>query len=117
MTFQPKPPVASKIWLGIIAVVLCALFFETRDPRQAGQNFIVNTDSDGVGAEVLIDNQKVGTVQSCEAAGLGGGVFRAYLGSGKHELTVRKNGFRTINQHLEMKREAFVGVDLQPSTH
>ena len=117
MTFQPKPSAAAKIWLGVVAVVLCVLFLETRNAKQIGQNLIVNTDTDGVGAEVLIDNQKVGTVQTGESPGLGGGVFRAYLGSGKHQLTVSKSGFRPFKEQLDMKREAFVGVDLQPSTH
>jgi hypothetical protein len=117
MTFQPKPSAAAKIWLGVVAVVLCLLFLETRNPKQIGQNLIVNTDTDGVGAQVLIDNQKVGTVQAGESAGLGGGVFRSYLSAGKHELSVRKSGFRPFVAQLDMKREAFVGVDLQPSTH
>jgi len=117
MTFQPRPSGASKIWLGIVAVVLCVLFLETQDAKQDQQNLIVSTDSDGVGAEVLIDNQKVGTVAAGDASGLGGGVFRGHLGSGAHDLIVQKNGYKPFNKLLNMKREAFVGVDLQPSTH
>jgi hypothetical protein len=115
--FQPKPSKASKIWLGIVAVVLIALFFETRDAHQSGQNFVLGTNDEAVGADVLIDNHKIGQVESGHHDGLDGGVFRTYLTSGQHDLSVQKSGFQSFTTHLDMKREAYVGVDLQQSSH
>lgn len=75
---------------------------------------VLNTDGDDVGAAVLVDNRKVGTISSSCADGPGGGVYYGYLQSGQHLVQVRKEGFQPFGKRIDMHQEQYLGVDLQP---
>jgi hypothetical protein len=113
MSFQPKPSRAIQIWISIVAVVLTALFLETRGNQTRAINFIVNTDIDDVGADVLIDNRKVGIVSSSGVDGPGGGVYLGYVQPGQHSIEVRKEGFKPYSKQIDMRQEQYLGVDLE----
>ncbi|CAN5402782.1 hypothetical protein BH10CYA1_BH10CYA1_00620 [soil metagenome] len=113
MSFQPKSSRAPQIWIAVVVGVLIVLFFETRGNHTKTLNFVVNTDADDVGAEVLIDNQKVGTISSSSADGPGGGVYLGYLQQGKHQVEVRKEGFKPFGKEIDMHQEQYLGVDLE----
>jgi PEGA domain len=114
MSFQPKASRAVQIWLAVVVGVLIVLFLETRGNQVRTLNFIVNADADDVGAEVLVDNQKAGTITASNAEGPGGGVYLGYLQPGKHVLEVRKEGFKPYSKEIDMHQEQYLGVDLQP---
>lgn len=114
MSFQPKVSRAAQIWIAVIVGVLIVLFLEMQGNQTRTLNFVVNTDADDVGAEVLIDNQKVGTISSSSVDGPGGGVFLGYLQQGKHQVEVRKEGFKPFSKEIDMHQEQYLGVDLEP---
>ncbi len=113
MSFQPKASRAAQIWIAVIVGVLVVLFLETRGNQTKTLNFVVNSDADDVGADVLVDNQKVGTISSSSVDGPGGGVFLGYLQQGKHQVEVRKEGFKTFSKEIDMHQEQYLGVDLE----
>lgn len=113
MTFQPKASRASQIWIAVVVGVLFVLFLETQGNHTKTLNFVVNTDADEVGAEVLIDNQKVGTISSSSVDGPGGGVYLGYLPQGRHLVEVRKEGFKPFSKEIDMRQEQYLGVDLE----
>lgn len=117
MSFTPKPSYAVQMWFGILVVVLTALFLETRHPSDSGSNFLINSNPDGVGAEVIVDGQKLGTVGDAKKSGLGGGAFWAHLTRGKHIVELRKPGYVPYSKELEMHGEAYLGVDLTPQNN
>ncbi|MBS1952878.1 MAG: PEGA domain-containing protein [Cyanobacteria bacterium SZAS-4] len=113
MSFQPKASRAAQIWIAVIVGVLIVLFLEMQGNQTKTLNFVVNTDADDVGAEVLVDNQKVGIISSSTVDGPGGGVFLGYLRQGKHQVEVRKEGFKPFSKEIDMHQEQYLGVDLE----
>ena len=111
--FQPKPSKATQWWLGILAVVLAILFWETKGQPHSGFNFFINTDSDAEGAEVLVDGQKQGKIGDSTSTGIGGGAFWGHLSRGKHTVELRKNGYAPCSKEIDMHGEEYLGVDLQ----
>jgi hypothetical protein len=113
MSFEPRASRAAQIWIAVVVGVLFALFLETRGNQTRTLNFVVNSDADDVGAEVLVDNQKVGTISSSSAEGPGGGVYLGYLLQGKHHVEVRKDGYKPYSKEIDMHQEQYLGVDLE----
>lgn len=113
MSFTPKPSQATKLWLGILSVVLIALFIETRGTRQGDFNFCLSTDSSAIGAEVFVDGKKVGVISDGSSSGLGGGVFWTQAPRGKHELRIQKENYKPFTTTFEMRNEEYLAVDLQ----
>lgn len=114
MKLTPKSSPAARWWLGILAVVLILLFLETKGTRDAGSNFLITTNQEAQGAEVIVDGQKLGVVGTSKSSGLGGGAFWAHLTRGKHTVELRKPEFEPFSKELEMHGEAYMGVDLKP---
>ncbi len=88
MNFQPRASRAAQIWIAVVVGVLFVLFLETQGNQTKTLNFVLNTDADDVGAEVLVDNQKVGNITSSTTDGPGGGVYLGYFEQGRHLLEV-----------------------------
>ncbi|HEY9676400.1 MAG TPA: PEGA domain-containing protein [Drouetiella sp.] len=80
-------------------------------------NFVVTTDSDDIGAEVIVDKQKIGAVSKSTADGPGGGVFMGYLPRGKHTVEVHKEGYKPYTREFDMLQEQYLGVDLQAQSN
>ena len=70
MAFTPKASIATRLWLGILVVVLILLFIETKSPQHGGSNFFISTDSDADGADVIVDGQKLGTIGAPRGSGV-----------------------------------------------
>ncbi len=102
------------MWITVVCVVLAVLFVETQGNRTQLLNFMINTGDDDIDAEVVIDNQKVGTISSSSSQGPGGGVFIGYLQPGKHLVQIRKQGFKPFSKQIDMHHELYLGVDLEP---
>ncbi len=117
MVFTPKSSSATKWWLGILLLVLVALFLETRTRHNAGSNFLVNTNNEAMGAEVIVDGQRLGTVGTAQNSGIGGGAFWGHLTRGRHVVELRKPGYLPFSKDVDMRGEAFLGVDLKPQNN
>lgn len=117
MNVEPKASRAAQAWIAVVIGVLFVLFLETRGNHTRTLNFVVNTDVDDVGAEVLVDNHKVGAVENSTADGPGGGVYLGYLPQGKHRVEVRKEGFKPFTKEIEMQQEHYLGVDLEKANN
>ncbi|HEY9680997.1 MAG TPA: carboxypeptidase-like regulatory domain-containing protein [Drouetiella sp.] len=111
---EPKVSKAAQLWVAVLLGVLFVLFLETRGNHTQTMNFVVNTDADDVGAEVLVDNKRLGAVENSTADGPGGGVFLGYLPRGNHHVEVRKSGFKPYGKDIDMQQEQYLGVDLEP---
>jgi hypothetical protein len=114
VSVEPKESKAALLWIAVLVGVLFVLFLETQGKHTQTLNFVVNTDPDDVGAEVLVDNQRLGAVENSTVDGPGGGVFIGYLPRGKHRVEVRKDGFKPYGRDIDMQQEQYLGVDLQP---
>ena len=114
MPFNPRPSQAVNLWWSLVAFVLITLFFETRSVHHNGINFLINTGVSAVGAQVLIDNNKVGEISISGDSGPGGGVFWGSFRPGSHLVELHKNGFRAFSEQVDMHQETYMGVDLQP---
>ena len=108
---------APKIWMGLLFLVLFLLFLETRNGRQDKLNFFINTDSAAIGADVYIDQQKVGVISGAGGSGLGGGTFWSFLRNGPHLIEVKKSNYATYSKQIDMHQEEYLGVDLQRTNH
>ncbi len=113
MSVQPKQSKAAQLWIAVLFGVLLVLFLETQGKHSKTLNFVVNTDADDVGAQVVVDNHPLGVVEASSADGPGGGVFLGYLTQGKHRVEVRKDGFEPYSKDIEMHQEQYLGVDLK----
>ncbi|HEY9774097.1 MAG TPA: hypothetical protein V6C81_09855 [Planktothrix sp.] len=111
-SFTPKPSKAVPLWLGILAVVLVALFFETQHPQPGGDNFFIHTNDGGTGAEVVIDGKKMGVVRGAQGVEMPGGGFWAHLPRGRHVVQVSKAGDKPVSKEINMRTEEYMGVDL-----
>jgi hypothetical protein len=112
MAFTPKASIATRLWLGILVLVLVALFAETRTSDQGGSNFLISTDSSAQGADVIVDGKKLGMIGTGSA--IGGGAFRGHLTRGKHLVELVKVGYKSYAKEIDMHGEEYMGVDLQP---
>jgi hypothetical protein len=110
--FQPKQSRANKLWLCIIVVVLTVLFFEMHGNSTRKFNCCISTNSECVGADVLIDHQKVGTIAREEKGGLGGGAYRLMLGPGHHLLEIKKELFKPFSQEIDMHKEKYIEANV-----
>ena len=113
MSVQPKESKAARLWIAVLIGVLFVLFLETQGKQTRTLNFVVNSDGDDVGAEVLVDNRRVGAIETSTADGPVGGVFLGYLPRGKHRVEVRKDGFKPYSKEIDMQQEQYLGVDLE----
>ncbi len=64
-----------------------------------------------IGADVLIDHEKVGTIKKEETGGLGGGAFRILLSPGHHVIEVKKPDFKDFSRDVDMKKELYFEVN------
>lgn len=116
MAFIPKASIATRLWLGILVLVLAALFAETNVAPNGESNFLINTDSSDLdGAEVIVDGKKLGTIQGGRSPVKGGGAFWGHLTRGKHTVELVKDGSKKYSKEIDMYGEEYMGVDLQPA--
>lgn len=104
------------IWLGVVFLVLSMLWLETRNVSVTHHNFMLGGNSEAVGAEVWIDGQKVGLMTGATQQQLAGALFYTYLGNGRHEIELRKPGFKTFLSKIDMQTEGYLNVDLMPES-
>lgn len=114
---RAKTSMAPRIWFGLLLVVLCVLYLETRNGRHDKLNFFINTDSAAIGADVYIDHQKAGLISGAGGSGLGGGTFWTFLRNGPHLIEVKKANYATYSKEIDMHQEEYLGVDLQRANH
>jgi len=112
MTFQPEESKATTLWLAILAAVLSVLFVMTMGTSGGGDNFFLDSDSDAIGAELMIDGKSLGIIKGGRA-GLGGGSFWAHLTAGPHNIHISKKGYDDFDQKVVMKGEEYIHVDLK----
>jgi hypothetical protein len=110
--FQPRQSNANRIWIFTVLVVLTVLFFETRTKSSTAANFCISSNSEATGAEVFIDDTKVGTLAKEGAGGLGGSAFRGLLMPGHHKIEIKKPNSKTFSRDIEMKKELYLEVAL-----
>src|SRR5438270_6649336 len=86
----PKASNAIKLWLSALAFVLIVLWVQTRNKPGANENLFLSADSTMVGADVVIDGQIAGKLQTSGDNGLGGATYYAHLSNGRHIIDVQK---------------------------
>ena len=96
----------------MVAIVLAVLFFETRTKSSTASNFCISSSSEAAGAEVFIDDTRVGTLTKEDASGLGGTAFRGLLASGHHKLEIKQSNAKPFSRDIEMKKELYLEVAL-----
>ena len=106
--FQPRPSRANSLWVIVLLVVLGVLFCEMSGSVRHNFNCCVSASADLIGADVLIDHEKVGTIKKEESGGLGGGAFRILLSPGHHLIEVKKPDYKDFSRDVEMKKELYL---------
>ncbi|HEY9755436.1 MAG TPA: hypothetical protein V6C97_09755 [Oculatellaceae cyanobacterium] len=80
----------------------------------SASNVCISSTSDASGAEVLIDDTKVGVLARDEASGLGGSAFRCLLAPGHHKLEIKK-ATKSFTRDIDMRKELYLEVALGPA--
>jgi hypothetical protein len=106
--FQPRASRANNLWVIVLLVVLGVLYCEMSGSVRHNFNCCVSASADLIGADVLIDHEKVGTIKKEESGGLGGGAFRILLSPGHHLIEVKKPDFKDFSRDVEMKKELYL---------
>jgi hypothetical protein len=114
MAFTPKASIATRLWLGILILVLAALFAETKSGDRVDSNFLISTNSSAQGAAVIVDGKKLGVIGDGTGSATGGGAFWGHLTRGKHLVELVKDGYKKYTKEVDMHGEEYMGVDLQP---
>ncbi|MCA9803004.1 MAG: hypothetical protein KC777_13625 [Cyanobacteria bacterium HKST-UBA02] len=102
---------AVRIWLLIIAAVLLLLFLETSGAGQKGANVALTTSREAVGAAVIVDGRKEGTVEDGRSWGVDGGIAVLELGSGNHKLELKKDERLILEKTISIDNREY--IDLQ----
>jgi hypothetical protein len=102
---------AFRLWLGILFMVLLALYLQTRRYEDRNSNFLIHANAQAIGAKVVIDGKQVGILDQSD---LPGSAYRGKLSRGEHLVEIDKPGLTPFKQKIDMGLEGFVGVDLRP---
>ena len=106
--FQPRPSRANSLWVIVLLVVLGVLYCEMSGSVRHNFNCCISASAELIGADVLIDHEKVGTIKKEETGGLGGGAFRILLSPGHHVIEVKKPDFKDFSREVDMKKELYL---------
>jgi hypothetical protein len=115
LSFQPKHSGANMLWFGLVAIVLLALFCETRQGSVGNANVCISSNDEGDGAEVFIDRLKIGMLTH-DSSGLGGTAFRFSLLPGRHLFVVKKPSYDDFSREIELRKELYLEVTLHRHT-
>lgn len=104
---------AIPIWLAVIALVLIALFLQTRT-QITSYNFLIEGNGQTDGATVSVDGRPSGVMRTLNEGGVSTTGLRLHLSDGTHQVVVSKSGFQPQTATVVVKGEDFLGIQLKP---
>jgi hypothetical protein len=104
---------ANRVWLGVFVIVTIVLFAQTRGPKEASYNLILEGNPESIGASVYLDGQNVGSLKNSTASGLEGAIYWGKAANGEHLLEVKKPNYKTFSKQFDMHCEEYLSVDLE----
>jgi hypothetical protein len=114
---QPKPSQAVPLWLAVIALVLVVLFLEMHGNSVTSYNLLIEGNRESEGADVFVDGQRAGRLDSQPQMGMTQIACRLSLANGTHTIAVKKSGLKDFAADVAMHGAGYLFVNLSNEKH